>query len=464
MLLKRIKIKFSISPLDDRYINKLKPVEAVFSEKNLVHSRITTEVKWLSYLAKNNIIPQTKINLTNNEFHEKLRRFDTFSDQDFQDVKKIEAITNHDVKAVEYFVKKELEQLGFSHEFREFTHFLCTSEDINNIAYSLMLRQFKNDIYIPSLKTVISNLKDMALTSKNYPMISLTHGQPATPTTMGKELANFAFRFHRQLGQIEKIDFLAKMNGATGSFNAHYITNKNLDWIKLVSNFIENDLHLKFNFFTTQIEPHDSFCEFFSRLSHTNTIGIGLCQDMWGYISRGYFVLKLKKGEIGSSIMPHKVNPIDLENAEGNFGISNSLFDHFSRKLPISRYQRDLSDSTVMRNIGVAAGHTMLSFQSLQTAFAKMTPSKETMSFDLNNHFELLAEPIQQILRMKGHENAYEILKDFTRGQKITQASLKKFILELNVDNDTREQLLLLKPEDYIGKAAEIVDYLNKIM
>lgn len=465
MLLRRIRItRFSISPLDDRYLAKLLPVESVFSEKNLMRSRVKTEISWLKCLVKNQVIPSTKINCEANEFNNKLNRFDNFTEVDYQAIKKIESVTNHDVKAVEYFVKEELAKLGFDSGFREYVHFLCTSEDINNIAYSLMLTEYKTSIYQPGLGSVIGSLKQLANESKTHAMISLTHGQTATPTTMGKEMANFAMRLHRQLGQIESVKFQAKMNGATGNFNSHYLTEPNVGWIELVRGFIEKDLGLEFNLFTTQIEPHDSLCEFFSRMSHVNTIGIGLTQDLWGYISRGYFKLKVKKGEVGSSVMPHKVNPIDLENAEGNFGVANGLLEYFCRKLPISRFQRDLSDSTVLRNIGVAAGHTMLGFNSLNAAFGKMKPCEETMRNELGSRYELLTEPVQQVLRREGHANAYELLKDFSRGEQVTKEGLAGFIDRLEIDKTTKEKLQKLAPENFIGKAAHLVDEMNRLI
>ena len=361
--------------------------------------RVNVEVKWLNYMLKNNIIDKKKLKLDSFDVESRLKRFENFSIDDFNKIKTFEKQTNHDIKAVEYFIKSELNNLGFNFDFAEYTHFLCTSEDINNLSYGLMVSRFRDGLFFESQKELLKVLSDLALNSKNDSLLSRTHGQPATPTTMGKEIANFVFRNHRLLMKAKAIKFQGKMNGAVGNFNAHYIVDPNKDWKEIARGFVEDELGLEFNPFSTQIEPHDSMCEFFQLMSLMNTIYIGMSQDIWGYISKGYFSLKINKLEIGSSIMPHKVNPIDFENAEGNLGTANALLEFFVRKLPISRFQRDLSDSTVLRNIGVAAGHSILAYKSLINGISKLQPQAEFMKKELDEHLEVLAEPIQQILR-----------------------------------------------------------------
>ena len=365
-----------------------------------------------------------------------LSRFSKFSQDDFEKIKAIEKKTNHDIKAVEYFIKAELSGLGFRDDFIEYTHFLCTSEDINNIAYSLMLKDFKNQVLTSVMKELILKLKELAKSSRDCAMLSRTHGQPAT----------------------------GKMNGAVGNYNAHYIVNPDVDWLDITRYFIQNQCQLDFNMFTTQIEPHDSMCDFFGKVHRFNTIALGMSQDIWGYISASYFKLSVVRNEIGSSIMPHKVNPIDFENAEGNIGIANSLLEFFNRKLPISRFQRDLSDSTVLRNIGLTMGHSVLSYHSLHAGFSKIYPNEEHMKAELDKNLEILAEPIQQILRSNGYPNAYELLKEFTRGKRITPEELRVFIKSLPVDLQTKEKLVELTPSKYTGIAQQLVDELDSIV
>lgn len=393
-----------------------------------------------------------------------LSRFSKFSQDDFEKIKAIEKKTNHDIKAVEYFIKAELSGLGFRDDFIEYTHFLCTSEDINNIAYSLMLKDFKNQVLTSVMKELILKLKELAKSSRDCAMLSRTHGQPATPTTMGKEIANFTYRLHNIYQQIKELNFSGKMNGAVGNYNAHYIVNPDVDWLDITRYFIQNQCQLDFNMFTTQIEPHDSMCDFFGKVHRFNTIALGMSQDIWGYISASYFKLSVVRNEIGSSIMPHKVNPIDFENAEGNIGIANSLLEFFNRKLPISRFQRDLSDSTVLRNIGLTMGHSVLSYHSLHAGFSKIYPNEEHMKAELDKNLEILAEPIQQILRSNGYPNAYELLKEFTRGKRITPEELRVFIKSLPVDLQTKEKLVELTPSKYTGIAQQLVDELDSIV
>jgi len=422
------------------------------------------EINWLLCLLEYQIISAEKIKMPIGEARTLLSRFDSFTNADFEKIKSIEKKTNHDIKAVEYFIKAELPSLGFGDDFIEYTHFLCTSEDINNIAYSLMLKDFKSQVLSPTMQEVIFKLKELAKSSRDCPMLSRTHGQPATPTTMGKEMANFTYRLHKVHQQINALNFSAKMNGAVGNYNAHYLVDPNVNWLEVTRHFIQNQCHLNFNMFTTQIEPHDSICDFFSQVHRFNTIALGMSQDIWGYIAANYFKLSVVKGEIGSSIMPHKVNPIDFENAEGNLGIANSLLEFFNRKLPISRFQRDLSDSTVLRNIGLAMGHSMLSYQSLKTGISKIHPNEEHMKTELDQNLEVLAEPIQQILRNNGYPNAYELLKEFTRGKRINRDELNTFIKSLPIDLQTKDKLLDLTPSKYIGIAQQLVDHLDTMV
>lgn len=395
------------------------------------------------------------------KFTEALQKLMNLSDDDYARIKEIEKTTRHDIKAVEYFIKEKLADIGYDSTVKECVHFLCTSEDINNLSYSLMVKDFNDGIYTEQTKAVIFKLKEMAFKYKDIPMISRTHGQPATPTTLGKELANFTYRLWVIHEKIKKQRFNGKMNGAVGNYNAHYIIDESVDWLNNSKAFIESYLGLDFNYYTTQIEPHDSLIDYFSHVTQFNTIAIGMCQDMWQYISRDYFKQKVNKGEVGSSIMPHKVNPIDFENAEGNLGIANSLLEFFNRKLPISRFQRDLSDSTVLRNIGVSMGHSILSYRSILKGLERLEINEHKIESDLDNHWEILAEPIQQLLRYKGHENAYEELKEFTRGKLIDKQELQTFIQNLSIDEESKNKLIKLSPANYTGIATDLVDKLD---
>jgi adenylosuccinate lyase len=430
----------------------------------LIRKRVKVEINWLLCLLEHQIITAEKVKVPIGEARTRLARFDNFTDADFEKIKAIEKTTNHDIKAVEYFIKGELPVLGFSEEFVEYTHFLCTSEDINNISYSLMLKDFKSNVLSPTMQDVITRLKELAKKSRDCPMLSRTHGQPATPTSMGKEMANFTYRLNNVHRKINELNFSAKMNGAVGNYNAHYLVDPSVNWLEVTRHFIQNQCHLDFNMFTTQIEPHDSMCEFFGQVHRFNTIALGMSQDIWGYIAANYFKLSVVKGEIGSSIMPHKVNPIDFENAEGNLGLANSLLEFFNRKLPISRFQRDLSDSTVLRNIGLAMGHSILSYESLKTGISKINANEEHMKTELDQNLEVLAEPIQQILRNDGYPNAYELLKEFTRGKRINRDELNAFIKSLPIDSQTKDKLLDLTPSKYIGIAPQLVDQLDSIV
>ena len=420
------------------------------------------ELNWLRYLIETKTLAVEVVD--EKKLFNDIEALKTVSDTDFQRIKEFEKTLRHDIKAVEYYIKERLENLGYSAAIRECVHFLCTSEDINNLAYSLMVKDFKDDILLKQIGNTIQELKTLAITYKNLPMIARTHGQPATPTTLGKELANFTYRLWRMSEKIRKQAFMGKMNGAVGNYNAHYVVDSKVNWIEKSKDFIENKLGLTFNYFSTQIEPHDTLAEFFTELSHLNTISIGMCQDMWQYISREYFKQKVKQGEVGSSIMPHKVNPIDFENAEGNLGLANSFLDFFSRKLPISRFQRDLSDSTVLRNIGVAMGHTMLAFKSIMRGLGRLEVNKAVIEKELDEHWEVLAEPIQQVLRQLGCQGAYESLKEFSRGRKIDKEGLQGFIEKLDIPEAQKQKLRELRPDTYIGVAGQLVDELDRIM
>ena len=455
------KKRFSISPLDDRYARSLKEVKNSFSEKNLMEKRVEVEIKWLIKLIQKQIIPEKVLTVSKSETIINLQKIIKLSDSDFAEIKKIEDTTKHDIKAVEYFIKKKLTNMNFHTDLIEYVHFLCTSEDINNLSYSLLLQNFKDNNLNLVMNNLLNDLLLLVNECKSIPMMGRTHGQPATPTTLGKEIANFVYRLAKIKKNIDNINFSGKMNGAVGNYNAHYVIDPNYDWFSLSKSFIENDLSLEFNPYTTQIEPHDSFNTFFYGLHHFNTVSTGMTQDLWHYISRGYFSQKLKEGEIGSSIMPHKVNPINFENAEGNLGISNGLLEFFSRKLPISRFQRDLSDSSVLRNIGVSLGHSVLAYKNISIGLNKLVPKEDVLREELEDHYELLAEPIQSILRNNGYQGGYELLKEFSRGKKIGKTDLKHFIEGLEVNEVVKDKMMKLSTQNYIGLAERLASELE---
>jgi len=444
----------ALSPLDGRYAGKVDVLRPIFSEYGLIHARVQVEIRWLLMLAAEPMLaelaPFSEAQAT------RLRALAAdFSVNDAARVKAIEATTNHDVKAVEYFIK---ERLGDDAELApalEFVHFACTSEDINNLAYALMLRRAREAVLLPALTRLTEGLRVLAHAQAEQPMLSRTHGQTASPTTLGKEIANVIARLERQCRQIAAVELSGKINGAVGNYNAHVIAYPEIDWPAFAKRFLES-LGLAFNPLTTQIEPHDTIAEISDAVSRANTIGIDLSRDIWGYISLGYFGQTLKQGEVGSSTMPHKVNPIDFENAEGNFGLANALFTHFSAKLPISRWQRDLTDSTVLRALGTAFGHTLVALESLQKGLGKLTVNPARLKADLDTSWEVLAEAVQTVMRRYGLPAPYEQLKALTRGQGMTAESMRTFIDELDLPQDAKQRLLDLTPERYIGLAATL--------
>ncbi len=450
-------IKYStkaISPLDGRYANKVQQLHEITSEYGLIKNRLFVELEWFKLLFTTHETNLPKLN------HEEINLLDNifinFNEAECIHIKEIERTTNHDVKAIEYYIKDKIKSNQILHKYQEFVHFACTSEDINNLSYALMIQKLQMDILIPQATQIINKLHELAIHYKHIPMMCRTHGQPATPSTMGKEMYNVYYRLDRQIKQLQNQEILGKINGAVGNYNAHLISYPNIKWNELAKYFVEDILHLKFNPFTTQIEPHDYMAEFFDIIRRTNTILIDLSRDIWGYIAINYFTQQTIAGEIGSSTMPHKVNPIDFENAEGNLGLANSLLAHFSEKLPISRWQRDLTDSTVQRNIGVAIGYSTLAYSSLLTGLGKLEINADVLANDLNNHWELLAEPIQTVMRKHGVTNAYEQMKELTRGKKITKDALHTFINSLPVPDNDKNTLLQLTPATYIGLANQL--------
>ena len=444
----------AVSPLDGRYSSNVENLRELFSEYALIAHRVFVEIRWLQHLAAHPGIEElSALSADENEHLETI--ISQFTLEDAIAVKHIEATTNHDVKAVEYFIKERCQAHRGLAKHMEFIHFACTSADINNLAYALMLMKCRDALLIPSIDATIQQFVSMATEYAATPMLSLTHGQSATPTTMGKEIANITARLQRQRDQLARVAISGKMNGAVGNFNAHCVSYPNVDWLALSENFVQQ-LGLTWQPYTTQIEPHDFVAELCHANMRFNTICIDASRDFWAYISRGYFTQRLKEGEVGSSTMPHKVNPIDFENAEGNLGIANALFQHFAEKLPISRLQRDLSDSTVMRNVGVAFGHTLLAFQSLQRGLKKCLLNETRLIEDLNNNWEVLAEPIQTVMRRYGVEQAYEQLKSFTRGKSCDAQSMHDFIRTLDLPADALAQLMQLTPSGYTGLAEKL--------
>ncbi|HEY2396716.1 MAG TPA: adenylosuccinate lyase [Rudaea sp.] len=441
----------ALSPLDGRYAGKVEPLRPIFSEFGLMHRRVLVEVRWLLALADENAISEVGVlDAQSRSFLKTL--VDAFSLQDAERIKALERTTNHDVKAVEYFLKERIGDHADLAMAKEFVHFACTSEDINNLAYALMLRDARDGVLLPALDKLLATLKQMAHALAAQPMLARTHGQTASPTTLGKEIANVVARLRRQRAQIAAVALSGKINGAVGNYNAHVVAYPQLDWLALSSRFVES-LGLDFNAYTTQIEPHDGIAELGDAIRRANTILIDFCRDVWGYISLGYFRQELKPGEVGSSTMPHKVNPIDFENAEGNFGIANALFAHFSEKLPISRWQRDLTDSTVLRALGTAFGHTQIAIDALSRGLAKLNAAPDRLAADLDASWEVLAEAVQTMMRRYGLPEPYEQLKALTRGQDITRESMRTFIESLALPADAKRRLLELTPATYTGLA-----------
>ena len=441
----------AISPVDGRYQNKTDVLRPIFSEYGLFRFRVLVEIEWLKKLSKNpNIKEIESFSASSISLLDNIKN--NFSIDDAKQIKKIEKITNHDMKAVEYFIREKIQSDPKLKNVSQFIHFACTSEDINNLSYALMLKDARENILLPKLQKLIIILQEMSDSYASTPMLSRTHGQTASPTTLGKEMAIYVYRALRQMKQFENIELLGKLNGAVGNFNAHFAAYPDINWMSLSKEFIE-ELGLTWNPYTTQIESHDYMAEYFHTLARTNTILIDLCRDLWGYISLGYFNLKPIKGEVGSSTMPHKVNPIDFENAEGNFGIADSIFEHLAMKLPTSRWQRDLSDSTVLRNAGVGIAHTIIAFDSTVAGLSKIDINKDVIHEDLKDSWEVLTEPIQTVMRRYNIDNAYEKLKELSRGQKINKEILHNFIEQLDIPDDAKSRLKELNPSNYLGNA-----------
>ena len=443
----------ALSPIDGRYADKVATLRPIFSEFGLIRYRVEVEVRWLQALAASEGIPEVPaFSAPAQQFLDSI--VSEFSIADAASVKQIEKTTNHDVKAVEYFLKAKIKDHTELHAVREFIHFACTSEDINNLSYALMLKAGRA-LLLKDIDRSIEAVSQLAQQTAEQPMLSRTHGQSATPTTTGKEFANVVARLKRQRQQFAEVSLLGKINGAVGNYNAHRVAYPAIDWPVFAQNFVES-LGLSFNPYTIQIEPHDYIAEYFHALSRFNTILLDFDRDIWGYISLGYFKQKTIAGEVGSSTMPHKVNPIDFENSEGNLGLANALFSFLSEKLPISRWQRDLTDSTVLRNIGVGIAHTSIAIQSTLKGISKLDINPQLINQDLDNNWEVLAEPIQTVMRRYGIENPYEKLKELTRGNKITETALREFVSHLDLPEPAKTELLNLTPQNYIGYASEL--------
>ncbi len=443
----------AISPIDGRYANKTAALKPIFSEYGLIRYRVLVEIRWLQFMANSQSITEVPIfsdaaqNLLNNIVEK-------FSIEEAQRVKTIERTTNHDVKAVEYFIKEQIANNAELAKVSEFIHFACTSEDISNLAYGLMLSEARDNVILPKMEAIIIELTELSQQYADIPMLARTHGQPASPTTMGKEIANTIYRLQRQKEQVAQVIIMGKFSGAVGNYNAHLAAYPELDWIAISKKFI-SQLGLQQNPYTTQIEPHDYIAELFDALGRFNTILIDFCRDIWSYISLGYFKQKTIAGEVGSSTMPHKVNPIDFENAEGNLGLANAIFNHLGSKLPISRWQRDLTDSTVLRNLGVGMAHSLIAYESCLKGIGKLEINLPVIEADIKHNYIILAEPIQTIMRRYGVEQAYEKLKDLTRGQDISAERLQKFITSLDIPEPEKARLLEMTPDSYIGNAVE---------
>jgi adenylosuccinate lyase len=443
----------AISPIDGRYADKVEALRPIFSEYGLIRFRVLVEVRWLQALAAHPLIPEVApFSDVANQLLNNI--VDDFSPVDAERVKVIEKTTNHDVKAVEYLLKEKIAGCAELEQVSEFIHFACTSEDINNLSYALML-QAGREVILAQQNDCIAALKKLALETAVQPMLSRTHGQSATPTTVGKEFANVVARLSRQTQQLEAVALLGKINGAVGNYNAHAVAYPDVDWAEFAECFVES-LGLQWNPYTIQIEPHDYIAEYFHALSRFNTILLDFDRDIWGYISLGYFKQKTVAGEVGSSTMPHKVNPIDFENSEGNLGIANAMFGFLAEKLPVSRWQRDLTDSTVLRNIGVGIAHTSIAIQASLKGISKLQINVEAIDADLNANWEVLAEPIQTVMRRYGVEKPYEKLKELTRGQRITPDQLWVFIEKLDIPEEAKVALLALTPRNYTGYAEQL--------
>lgn len=454
----------AISPIDGRYGSKTKSLRSAFSEYALIKARVTVEIRWLQTLSE---IPEVfEVEKFSNEANQFLENYlKNFSPSEAMKVKEVERTTNHDVKAVEYVIKDALKENAELKKALEFVHFACTSEDINNLSHAIMLRDGV-EVLLPEMDKIVDTLSTMAVENADVPMMSRTHGQPASPTTLGKELANVAYRLARQRAQIPKVPLYGKMAGAVGNYNAHMSAYPNVDWQAVAEKFVTG-LGLTFNPYVTQIEPHDYMAELFGSIERYNTIILDLDRDIWSYISIGYFKQRTIAGEVGSSTMPHKVNPIDFENSEGNVGIANALFAHLSAKLPVSRWQRDLTDSTVLRNLGVGFGHSLLVYQSTSRGLGKLDVNAAAMAADLDVNWEVLAEPIQTVMRRHDVEKPYEKLKELTRGKRVNQEGMREFVKSLDIPQDAIDSLAAMTPATYVGNASaqakRIVEMIKKI-
>ncbi|AUJ70189.1 MULTISPECIES: adenylosuccinate lyase [Pseudoalteromonas] len=449
----------AISPVDGRYGSKTKELRSIFSEFGLIKYRVIVEVRWLQALASSDAIKE--VPAFSDEANALLDSIvENFSEADAARVKEIERTTNHDVKAVEYLLKEKVADNAELNAVNEFIHFACTSEDINNLSHGLMLTEARDTVLLPYCDELLSAIKDKAVEYKSIPMMTRTHGQPASPSTMGKEFANVYVRLQRQRQQIANVQMLGKINGAVGNYNAHLSAYPDYDWHAHSERFVSS-LGLTWNPFTTQIEPHDYIAELFDAIARFNTILIDFDRDVWGYIALNHFKQKTIAGEIGSSTMPHKVNPIDFENSEGNLGIANAIFAHLAQKLPVSRWQRDLTDSTVLRNLGVGMGYALIAYQATLKGVSKLEVNADRLLAELDDNWELLAEPIQTVMRKYGIEKPYEKLKDLTRGKRVNKEIMADFIDNLDLPNEVKAQMKEMTPANYIGRAEAFIDELN---
>lgn len=449
----------ALSPIDGRYQDKVSALRPIFSEFGLLKYRVTVEVRWLQKLASHPQIQEVpSFSAEANAYLNKI--VSEFSLADAERIKTIERTTNHDVKAVEYFLKEKSEAVPELAKVSEFIHFACTSEDINNTSHALMLKTVREEVLLPEWEKLINAVKTLAVQYKDIPLLSRTHGQPATPSTIGKEFANVAYRLERQLQQLQQIEILAKINGAVGNYNAHLSAYPEVDWHQFSQEFIEQSLGVMWNPYTTQIEPHDYIAEFFDCVARFNTILLDFDRDMWGYIALNHFKQRTIAGEIGSSTMPHKVNPIDFENSEGNLGLANAVLAHLASKLPVSRWQRDLTDSTVLRNLGVGLGYALIAYASTLKGISKLEVNQQNLLDELDQNWEVLAEPIQTVMRRYGIEKPYEKLKELTRGKRVTGEAMRQFIDGLNLPQAEKERLKQMTPASYIGYAVDLVEKL----
>ena len=449
----------AVSPVDGRYGSKTISLRSIFSEYGLLKYRTVVEVRWLQKLAATQSIAEvTTLSAEANQFLDNIAA--NFSEEDAMRIKEIERTTNHDVKAVEYFLKEKVAEVPELHAINEFIHFACTSEDINNTSHALMLKEARDTVILPEIRNVIDAIKALANEYRDIPLLSRTHGQPASPSTMGKEMANVAYRMERQYKQIENVEILAKINGAVGNYNAHLSAYPDVDWHAFSEEFITESLGVNWNPYTTQIEPHDYIAELFDAIARFNTILLDFDRDVWGYIALGHFKQKTIAGEIGSSTMPHKVNPIDFENSEGNLGLANAIFSHLAQKLPVSRWQRDLTDSTVLRNLGVGCGYAIIAYTSTLKGISKLEINRAALEAELDKNWEVLAEPVQTVMRRYGIEKPYEKLKELTRGKRVDGEGMRAFIDGLEIPADEKTRLKEMTPANYIGQAIELTDKL----